>query len=137
MILQTRTYLRGSKALLRPRAAGRNGKHVRTLLTTSFAHGPTEVSPLSFFPFPIHNANLPQPPLLDLTIPQHFAQIVSQHGDRDAVVSRAQNSRLTYEELDKRSCSIAKTLQELGVKKGDRVAVSLGNNLEFGAVSEL
>lgn len=68
-------------------------------------------------------------------MPEHFAEIVSKYGDRDAVVSRAQQKRLTYEELDQRSSSIAKTLQELGVEKGDRVAVSLGNNLEFGAVS--
>ena len=72
--------------------------------------------------------------MLDQTIPEQFAEIVSKFGDRDAVVSRAQGARLTYRELDQRSSSIAKTLQELGVIKGDRVAVSLGNNLEFGAV---
>ena len=75
--------------------------------------------------------------MLEQTVPSHFASIVSKFGDRDAVVSRAQGKRLSYGELDERSSSIAKTLQELGVKKGDRVAVSLGNNLEFGAVSDV
>jgi len=74
-----------------------------------------------------------QPPLLEQTNPQHFADIVSKYGDKDAVVSRPQG-RLTYAELDQRSSSIARTLQDLGVKKGDRVAISLGNNLEFAAV---
>ena len=33
------------------------------------------------------------------------------------------------------SNKLAKGLQNLGVKKGDRVAVSLGNNIEFATVS--
>ncbi|ROT41094.1 short-chain-fatty-acid-CoA ligase [Sodiomyces alkalinus F11] len=91
------------------------------------------------------------PPLLPHTIPEHFASIVSQHGDRPAVVSRtpttssipglssnvpaAQETTLTYEELDLLSNRLASGLRSLGVKKGDRVAVSLGNCAEFAALT--
>lgn len=76
-----------------------------------------------------------QPPLLTQTIPQHFSSIVSAHGDRTALISRSQNERLTYRELDERSTVLAHALKEKGVKKGDRVAVSLGNGWECGVVS--
>lgn len=85
----------------------------RGLLTTSHDVGPSE------------------PPLLEQTVPQHFATIVSQHGDRTAVISRHQQARVTYNELDRRSNALARGLQGIGVKKGDRVSVSLGNNMEF------
>ncbi|KAI4121643.1 MAG: hypothetical protein LQ338_006250 [Usnochroma carphineum] len=65
-----------------------------------------------------------QPPLLDQTIGDHFASIVSKFGDRAAVISRHQRTRLTYNGLDLRSNALARGLQDLGVKKGDRVAGS-------------
>ncbi|KAF2482704.1 hypothetical protein BDY17DRAFT_299029 [Neohortaea acidophila] len=85
----------------------------RGLLTTAHDRGPTE------------------PPLFEGTIPQHFAGIVSQHGDRTAVITRHQRLQTTYDELDKKSNALARGLQGIGVKKGDRVSVSLGNNMEF------
>jgi non-ribosomal peptide synthetase component E (peptide arylation enzyme) len=59
---------------------------------------------------------------------------VSQFGDRTAVVSRAQKQRITYEELNAKSNALARGLRELGVQKGERIAVSLGNNIEFAVV---
>lgn len=50
------------------------------------------------------------------------------------VISRHQRVRLTYHELDQKSNALAGGLQKLGVKKGDRVAVSLGNNIEHATV---
>jgi len=50
------------------------------------------------------------------------------------VVSRHQQSRLTYDALDTKSNALARGLLNVGVKKGDRVAVSLGNNLEYAIV---
>jgi len=50
------------------------------------------------------------------------------------VISRHQNSRLTYDGLHQKSTALAHGLRNLGVKKGDRVAVSLGNNIEFAIV---
>jgi non-ribosomal peptide synthetase component E (peptide arylation enzyme) len=67
-------------------------------------------------------------------VPQHFASIVSRYGDRTAVISRAQSQRVTYHELDHKSNALARGLQNLGVRKGERVAVSLGNNIEFAVV---
>lgn len=91
--------------------------HYRGLLTQARSIGPSE------------------PPLLEETIGENFARIVSQHGDRPAVISRQQGRRSTYEELDRNSNIIARGLQSLGVKKGDRVCVSLGNNLEFATLT--
>ncbi|KAI1741987.1 hypothetical protein F4680DRAFT_51664 [Xylaria scruposa] len=95
----------------------------------SYAEGPTD------------------PPLLQHTIPEHFASIVSQYGDLPAVMARspvmmdaspppttsiskrvkAETTTLTYASLDALSNTVAHSLRSLGVKKGDRVAVSLGN----------
>ncbi|CAN9325255.1 unnamed protein product [Alternaria alternata] len=89
----------------------------RGLLTQAYSVGPTE------------------PPLLEKTVPQHFAGVVRQHGDRDAVISHHQRIRLTYDALDRDSNKLARGLQKLGVKRGDRVAVSLGNNAEFATLT--
>ncbi|KAK5707660.1 hypothetical protein LTR97_000198 [Elasticomyces elasticus] len=48
-----------------------------------------------------------------------------------SVISRHQRAQLSYDELDRKSNALARGLQGIGVKKGDRVAVSLGNNTEF------
>lgn len=50
------------------------------------------------------------------------------------MVSKHQRQRLTYGELDQKSNALARGLAGIGVKKGDRVAVSLGNNIEFATV---
>lgn len=87
-----------------------------------------------------------KPPLLQQTIPESFASVVSQHGDRLAVVSlypsRFQSTpqellkpSITYHELDTLSNELAHSLRSNGVKKGDRVAVSLGNCWEFAALT--
>ncbi len=111
----------------------------RGLLTESYSIGPNSVRPLFDFPLCfLHRlklTRLTQPPLLPHTIPQHFAEIVSSHGDRTAVISRSQKTRLSYRELDEQSNVIAAGLRERGVSKGDRVAVSLGNCWEFAVVT--
>lgn len=50
------------------------------------------------------------------------------------VVSRHQQLRLTYHALDGKSSALARGLLGRGVKRGDRVAVSLGNNIEYAIV---
>ena len=41
---------------------------------------------------------------------------------------------MTYDELDRKSNALARGLQGIGVKRGDRVSVSLGNNVEFAVL---
>ncbi|KAH8880141.1 acetyl-CoA synthetase-like protein [Thozetella sp. PMI_491] len=96
-----------------------------------------------------------EPPLLPHTVPEHFASVVSKFGDRPAVISRPPTTVisafgstlpptslpdpvetiLTYEALDNLSNNLAHSLRSLGIKKGDRVAVSLGNCSEFAALT--
>jgi acyl-CoA synthetase (AMP-forming)/AMP-acid ligase II len=61
--------------------------------------------------------------------------VVAAHGDRTAVISRTQGQRLTYRGLDERSNVLARGLWARGVRRGDRVAVSLGNNWEFAVTT--
>ncbi|EXJ62886.1 hypothetical protein A1O7_03328 [Cladophialophora yegresii CBS 114405] len=110
------------RAFLRPRSPRCHGQlpHLqarRSLLTLAKVKGPSE------------------PPLLEETVGENFSRIVSAHGDRNAVISRHQNKRLTYHQLDLDSNVVARGLQSLGVEKGDRVCVSLGNNLEFATIT--
>ncbi|KAH7044030.1 acyl-CoA synthetase/AMP-acid ligase-like protein II [Macrophomina phaseolina] len=106
-----RAWPRGNWTCLTPTSCRRG------LLTRAFARGPTE------------------PPLLEQTVGEHFASIVAEHGDRTAVISRHQQAQLSYDELDRASNALARGLQSLGVKKGDRVAVSLGNNVEYATAT--
>ncbi|KAI1091394.1 acetyl-CoA synthetase-like protein [Rostrohypoxylon terebratum] len=87
-----------------------------------------------------------EPPLITVTIPEHFRSIVSQHGDKPAAIfraptvyqspvpisisSRPETITLTYEALDNQSNILAHSLRSLGVKKGDRIGISLGNVAE-------
>lgn len=85
------------------------------------------------------------PPLIPRTIPDNFANIVSKHGDRPAVIAReahlpgsnalVEETVLTFADLDTESNGLALSLRQMGVKKGDRVAVSLGNTVEHAVLT--
>lgn len=51
------------------------------------------------------------------------------------MISPQQGIRLTYDALDRDSSKLASGLAKQGVTKGDRVAVSLGNNAEFATIT--
>lgn len=89
----------------------------RGLITQSYARGPSE------------------PPLIESTVGGHFAKVVSEHGDRTAVIARHQNDRVTYSELDAKSNALARGLESVGVRTGDRVGVMLGNSMEYAIVT--
>ncbi|KAJ5619306.1 hypothetical protein N7510_003290 [Penicillium lagena] len=89
----------------------------RGLLTESYARGPSH------------------PPLIESTVGEHFAKIVAQCGDRTAVISKHQNDRVTYAALDFRSNALARGLESVGVRKGERVGVMLGNSMEFAVAT--
>jgi acyl-CoA synthetase (AMP-forming)/AMP-acid ligase II len=47
------------------------------------------------------------------------------------VIARHQNATITYQDLDIQSDALALGLERQGVQKGDRVAVMLGNGVEY------
>lgn len=60
-----------------------------------------------------------------------------KYGNNIAVISQHQNEIITYSELNKRSDELAAGMLAVGVKRGDRVAVLLGNRSEYVDVSRL
>ncbi|OQE12104.1 hypothetical protein PENVUL_c001G01359 [Penicillium vulpinum] len=115
----------GSRGRISCRKSGFEGKRVlqqaflvkRGLLTESYARGPSS------------------PPLIDSTVGDYFAKIVAECGDRTAVISRHQNDRATYASLDTRSNALARGLASVGVGKGERVGVMLGNSMEYAVAT--
>ena len=99
-------------------------------LTRSYLEGPTH------------------PPLSHLTLPAYFTQnILPQHADRPGLICRAEKPRThggpvsrhanlgierhlawTFGEMDEHVLALARGLIRMGVKKGDRVGVVMGNN---------
>ena len=57
------------------------------------------------------------------------ADAVARNGDGEALVCGA--ARMTWREVAQRSAQIAAGFQKLGLQRGDRVAVLLGNRIEF------
>jgi len=71
------------------------------------------------------------PPLLEESIPVHLAGIVARFPEREAVVCRPQQRRLTYRQLDASVTELAKGLMALGFVKGDRLGIWSTNNIEW------
>ncbi|CAK7199702.1 hypothetical protein SEUCBS139899_002385 [Sporothrix eucalyptigena] len=76
-----------------------------------------------------------EPALLRCTFNDILRERVRQQPDNVAVASQHQgNARLTYAELQQQSNQLAIALYELGVRRGDRVAVLLGNRYEYTVI---
>ena len=73
-------------------------------------------------------------PLRGETIGEMWSAIVSEHGTREALVSRAQGVRWTYAELDAQVERCALGLLAAGVEKGDRVGIWAPNCAEWVTV---
>ena len=100
----------------------------RYLLTTSYVEGGTE------------------PPLSTATLPEYFANtILPKYASRPALISRHEKQQVhggpnsknmgirgklawDFEELDRHVQALSAGLLDMGVKKGDRVAVIMGNS---------
>ncbi|EKM56989.1 uncharacterized protein PHACADRAFT_208155 [Phanerochaete carnosa HHB-10118-sp] len=98
-------------------------------LTRSYVEGPTD------------------PPLCHLTLPAYFAQkILPLHADRPALTCRAEEPNTfggspqksnkacldwTFREFDDHIAAVARGLLAMGVNKGDRVGVIMGNNSTY------
>jgi len=70
-------------------------------------------------------------PLLGVTIGDLFDQIVERYPNREALVSRPQNLRYTYRELQREVNRAARAFMTLGVAKGDRVGIWAPNRAEW------
>jgi long-chain acyl-CoA synthetase len=73
------------------------------------------------------------PPSIDYpkrTIPQSMAETARRHPDHPAIIFKGR--RISYRELDESADRFGAALQELGVAKGDRVAIHLPNVPQFG-----
>jgi fatty-acyl-CoA synthase len=72
--------------------------------------------------------------LLGETIGDNLRQTVERHGEREALVSRHQDFRATYNEFWELTSRCAKGLIGRGVKKGDRVGIWSPNRYEWVVV---
>jgi non-ribosomal peptide synthetase component E (peptide arylation enzyme) len=73
----------------------------------------------------------PHPPLLNITFGELIRQQSRKHAEIVAVISQQQDEIITYAELHNISDNLAAGLLATGVKRGDRVAVMLGNRSEY------
>lgn len=70
-------------------------------------------------------------PLSGATIPQHFATVVQRLPDREAIVSRHQQRRLSYAELAASVDLLARGLLGLGFTRGERIGLWATNHIEW------
>jgi len=78
-----------------------------------------------------HVVGASEPPLLDITIGEALAQAAERWGDRPALISIADDVRLTFAQLDAAASSLARGLANLGLKPGDRIGIWSPNNARW------
>jgi fatty-acyl-CoA synthase len=74
------------------------------------------------------------PSLLEETIGANLERVVSEHGEREALVEVATGRRWTYVELDADVDALARGLLATGIEKGDRVGIWAPNCAEWTLV---
>jgi fatty-acyl-CoA synthase len=72
--------------------------------------------------------------LLRETIPQNLTHTIEAHGRNEALVSRHQGIRWSYEEFGHRVTELAKSLMHAGLAKGDRLGLWSPNYAEWTLV---
>ncbi|KAI0938564.1 putative NRPS-like protein biosynthetic cluster [Taiwanofungus camphoratus] len=122
----------------------------------SHLHGLTLPSPsptLSRRPLSLSAVEGPlEPPLVSSTFPEYFAlEILRKHAERPALIARREQPRphggprshnmgierhlvWDFGEFDRHIEALARGLLELGVKKGDRVGVVMGNSSAYASL---
>src|SRR2546422_945014 len=70
-------------------------------------------------------------PLLFRTVGDVLSHAARQWPNRDALIVRHQNARLTYHELDQRATLVARALLATGLHPGDRIGIWSPNNSEW------
>lgn len=72
-----------------------------------------------------------QPRIIEKTFARLIREQASTRPDDLLVASDHQNKSATYSQMNARSDNLARALVSLGVKKGDRVAILMGNEIEY------
>ena len=80
---------------------------------------------------PSHAIGETDVPLLEETIGQNLRRTVAAHPDREALVDVPSGRRWSYRELLVDADALARGLMQLGINKGDRIAVWAGNLPEW------
>jgi fatty-acyl-CoA synthase len=82
-------------------------------------------------PAPSYSHGTSDTPLLGDTIGTHFERTAARFADRPALVSRQQDVRLTYAQLDAAVDAAAAGLLRAGIRTGDRVGIWAPNCAEW------
>jgi mevalonyl-CoA ligase len=72
-----------------------------------------------------------EPKLLEWTFNDLLTDRCRYQPDNVALISPQQNIQYTYAQLQNRSRRVAAALRNLGVQRGDRVGILLGNRIEY------
>jgi fatty-acyl-CoA synthase len=70
-------------------------------------------------------------PLIEQTIGDFFDAMATRVADNDALVSRHQNIRLSYRQLQHETRRLASAMLKLGLQPGDRIGIWSHNNAEW------
>lgn len=73
----------------------------------------------------------PDVPLIEATIGDFFDAIVDKYPERAALISRHQNIRWSYRELQQRVNQLASAIIEMGLEIGDRIGIWSHNSSEW------
>ena len=73
----------------------------------------------------------PEVPLIEANIGDFFDAIVHKYPDRMALVSRHQDIRWTYKQLQQKVNQLASAIIEMGLEIGDRIGIWSHNNTEW------
>jgi fatty-acyl-CoA synthase len=73
----------------------------------------------------------PELPLIEKTIGDVLRETASRYPDRDALISRHQNLRLTWRELEDKAAMVARGLWAMGIRPGDRVGMYASSCAEW------
>jgi fatty-acyl-CoA synthase len=78
-----------------------------------------------------YTSGISDTPLLGMTIGDLFDQTVEAYPDHPALISRAQQIRLSYRQLQQQVNQCARGLMHLGLQKGERIGIWSPNRAEW------
>ncbi|PNK60177.1 AMP-binding protein [Psychrobacter sp. FDAARGOS_221] len=97
------------------------------LLEQRFPNAASRNAPLTLS----HDIGPTESPLIEDTIGDYFDQVANRYPNKEALVSRHQNIRLSYQQLQQQANQLASSMINMGLEKGDRVGIWSHNNTEW------